>query len=92
MMRLDAIEGLKVLKKGILIFGGIFGEGSGLLTDAPNDFILHIGDVHHVVDGVAAKFQIAAHQIREHKRPEVSNVSKVMHCGAAAVHAHGAPG
>jgi len=92
LVRTKAIEGLEILEEGGLVFGGVIAQGSIGFADAPDDFVLHVGDVHDVADLEALELQAAPHQIGEHEGAEVADVGEVMHGGAAAIEAGGLAG
>ena len=54
----------------------------------PNDFVLDIGDVHHVIQRVAARAQPAAQDVREHEGPEIADMGVVVDGRPAGVHPH----
>ena len=52
-----------------------------------NDLVVHVGDVHHVIQLEAALPQEAAQQIDDDEGAEVADVSVVVDRGPAGVHA-----
>ena len=91
MMRVDTIKDLEILKKRILILGGVFTQRGLLLGHAADNFILYIGDIHHMGDIISAKAKVAPHQISKDKGAEITDMSKVVHRGSAAIHTHLVP-
>ena len=91
-VRTQAIEGLEILEESGLVFGGVIAQGGVGFTDAPDDFVLHVGDVHDVADLEALELQAAPHQIGENEGAEVADVGEVMHGRAAAIEADGFAG
>ena len=51
-----------------------------------DDFILHVGDVHDVVEFIAAGAQPAAEQVLKGERPQVADVDEIVDRGPAGVH------
>ena len=68
-------------------FAGKFAQRGFRFADALDDFVLHVRDVHDVMDVVAFEFEIAADQIAENKRAPVSDVGEVIDRRPAAIHA-----
>src|SRR6202011_74761 len=79
---------LEVLEEGLL-------EGPGQLLDGQagrrrllDDPVVHVGDVHHLPDLVAAHPDVAAKQVVDQKGTGVADVRVVPDGGPAGVHAH----
>jgi len=84
----DAIKDLEILEKRVLILGGVFTERGLLLSHAADNFILYISDIHHMGDLVSTKIEVAAHQICEDEGAKITDMGKVVHGRAAAIHSH----
>ena len=61
-------------------------SGGGGVAD---DLVLDVGDVHHVIERVAARAQPAAQDVLKRERPQVADVDEVVDRRPAGVHAHG---
>ena len=83
----QAVEGLEILEERRLVFGGVVAQGGFGFAHAPDDLVLHVGDVHDVADVVALELQVAPHQIGKNKGAEIADMGEVMHGGAAAIEA-----
>ena len=84
--RLEA-QRLHVLAKGLLVFLGVLADADALLGRVADDFVVHVGDVHHVLELVAALPQKAPQQVHEDESAEVADVAVVVHRRAAGIHA-----
>jgi hypothetical protein len=51
-----------------------------------NNFVVYIGDVHHMTNCVSGLAQKPPQHIHCHKCPEISDVPIVVHRGSARVH------
>jgi hypothetical protein len=56
-------------------------------ADALDDFVLHVGDVHHVGDGMALEFEVTADEIGKDERAPVADMGEVIDRRSAAIHA-----
>ncbi len=74
-------------EEGVGIDVGVFLERLALGDGVADDFVVHVGDVHDVVERVAGGAQPAAHEVVKDKGPEVADVGVVVDGGAAGVHA-----
>jgi hypothetical protein len=54
-----------------------------------DDLVLHIGDVHHVVDPKSSEFKVTPEEIGKIEGPEISDVTEVVHRRPAAVETDG---
>ena len=87
-MRFYTVEGLEIFKKGVRIFGGEFCNSGGLLTHAPDDLVLHIRNIHHVIDLIASKLQITPDEIGKDKGTEITDMREIMHRWTTTIHTH----
>jgi hypothetical protein len=62
-------------------------SGGFVFADTLDDFVLHVGDVHDVCDGVALEFEGAADEVAEDERAPVADVREVIDGRPAAIHA-----
>ncbi len=87
-----AAKRLEVGEEGLLEFAGELGQRLAGLVDAPDDFVLHVGDVHDVPHVEAAEGEVAPNDVGKDERAEVPDVREVVHGRAAAVDADLFPG
>ena len=80
-------KSFQIVQKGGFKFTGEFAQGGFVFADTFDDFVLHVSDVHDVLDGVAGKFERAADEIGKDKGAPVADVRVVIYGGAAAVEA-----
>ena len=85
-MRLAAIERFQVFEERRFISAGEFAKRRFGFTNPLDDFVLHVGDVHHVGDGVALEFEVTADEIGEDERAPVADMSEVIDGRSAAIH------
>ena len=57
-----------------------------MLHRVTDDFVFHVGDVHDVVERVAARAQRAAENVLEGERPEVADMDEGINGRSAGVH------
>ena len=67
---------------GELVDGLVRGRG------VADDLVLHVGDVHHVVEREAARAQHAPQDVLKGEGPQIADVDVVVDGGSAGVHAH----
>src|SRR5258708_24856192 len=89
LFRAFEVEGLHVLEERFFILSGVFADGFLLLRGVADDFVVHVRDIHHVVEPEATLAQKPAKNVHSDKRSEVSNMSVVIDSRAAGVHANG---
>jgi hypothetical protein len=87
MVGLEAIELLQIIQERLLKTRGVFPQRHFLLAYPIDDFVLDVGDVHHLLDRVAPEFEVTPHQIGKHKGAEVANMAVVINRRAATIHA-----
>jgi hypothetical protein len=78
-----------IVAKGLFVVRGVLVERLVARHGVANDLVVHIGDVHDVVDPEAAGAQPSPQDVHEGKRAEVADVRVIVDGGAARVHAHG---
>ena len=61
-------------------------NGEATLHRVADDFVFHVGDVHHVVELEAARAQPAAEDVLEGKGPQVADVDVGVDGRSAGVH------
>jgi hypothetical protein len=84
----EAIKRLEVVKKGGLELPGELGQRQVSFVDAFDDFVINVGDVHHVMHGVALKFQVTPDQVTKDESAPVADMCEVVNRWPAAVHGH----
>ena len=70
------------------VFGGVLVDRLVRGRGVADDLVFDVGDVHHVIELVAARVQPAAQDVLERERPQVADVDVVVNRRAAGVHAH----
>src|ERR1700722_6928665 len=75
-----------IFEKCLLELRGVFVDAHAVAGRVADDLVVHVGDVHDMVDAVPALPQETAQQIDGNKRPEVANVSIVVNGWTAGVH------
>ena len=85
--RTDA-QPLRVGEIRVDIARGDFGHGAALGLGLGDHLIVHVGEVLHEHDLVAAVFEIAAQQVEKHEAARVADVDIVVDRRAAGVHPH----
>ena len=53
-----------------------------------DDAVVHVGQVHHLQDAVAARVQKSPQNVLKHEGSEISDVREVIYRRPAGVHAH----
>ena len=82
------IERFQVFKKSLLVFRGEFAQrqpGGARIADG---LVVHIGQVHHLPDGISEILQRAPQKVLEHIGAEIADMGEIVDRGAAGVHAH----
>jgi len=88
LVRTQAVQAQKILKKRGLKFRGVLGQRCLVLAHALDDFVLNVGDIHDVADVEALELQIPAQQVGKNEGAEVADMGEVMHRRAAAIESH----
>src|ERR1019366_8727619 len=78
-----------IFQEGVRIDLRILGERLVRRHGVADDLVVHVGDVHHVVQLEAVGAQTLAQQVHEREGAEVADVGKIVHRGSAGVHADG---
>ena len=81
------MQSVRIFKKRFLIFRGVLLYSDSGLRGVADDLVIHVRDVHHVVQFVTALPQISAQKVHCDKRPKIPNVPVVVDRGPAGVHA-----
>jgi hypothetical protein len=76
----------RVLEKRLGVGLRVVLDGDAVLHRVADDFVLDVGDVHHVVEREAARAQRAAKDILKGKSPEVADVDVGIDGRSAGVH------
>src|SRR5262249_29150804 len=69
------------------VFPGVFVDGFVLARGIANNLVVHIRDVHHVLELVSALPQETPQNIHGHEGAEVADVPVVVNRGPAVIHA-----
>ena len=84
-VRFQAAKCFQVFEEGRFVGGNVFAQARVFLTNAFDDFILHVGDVHDMVDLETAELKITPHEIGENESAEISDMAEVVNSGTAAI-------
>ncbi len=87
--RLFDVQRLRVFEECLGVELGVFLERLAGFEHSPDDLVFHVGYVHDVKHFIAEILQISAEHVHRYKRPEVSNVSVVVHRRATRIHPNG---
>ena len=80
----------RVLEEGVNVFLRVLGQAQPGGPGVADRLIVHVGEVHHVAQCVAAPAQVAPQNVGEEKGPVIADVRVVVNRGAASIHAHAA--
>ena len=86
---LQAQRAAQSSRKALRVDGGVFLERFVLGHGVADDLVVHVGDVHDVVEAEAAGAQPVAQDVDESEGAEVADVGEIVDRGAAGVHADG---
>ena len=75
-----------VFEKCLGVDGGVLADGFVLGGGVADDFILDVGDVHHVVELIAARAQPAAQNVLKGEGAQVADVDVIVDRRPAGVH------
>src|SRR5439155_6633573 len=89
-VRVGHSQGARILDEDRAVAVGQLGDGRPLARGAPNELVVHVGDVHDPRDVVAAVTQVAHEQIVEQEGPEVADVRRGVNRQPAAIDAYAA--
>src|SRR5262249_50324236 len=64
---------------------GKLAKGQAGLVNLLDDFVINVGDIHHVRDRVLFEFEIPPHQVAEQERAPVADMRVVVNGGSAAI-------
>ena len=81
------VQRIGVFQKSLLVFRGVLLHRDAVARGIANDLVVHVGDVHDVLQLVAALLQEAAQHVDHDKGAEVADVPVVIHRGTAGIHA-----
>ena len=76
-----------IFQKCLLVFRRVLLDRYAIPGCVADDFVVDIGDVHHVADVIPALPQKTVEQVDCNKRPEVSDVTIVVNRRPARIHA-----
>ena len=76
-----------VFEKRLLVFRRVLLYGHARRGSIADDLVVHVGDVHDVMDLVSALAQVAAQNVHGHEGAEVADVAVVVDGRSAGVHA-----
>ena len=76
-----------VFEKRVGVLLGVFLHGDAVAGGVADDLVLDVGDVHDVLELVAALLEEAAQHVNRDEGAEVADVSVVVNRWAASVHA-----
>ena len=81
------VQRVGVFQKCLLVLLGVLLHGDAVARGVADDLVVHVGDVHDVLQLVAALLQEAAQRVDDDEGAEVADVPVVVHRGTAGVHA-----
>ena len=84
--RLLDVESGAVLKKSLLIFGGVVFDAQALLGRVADNLVVHVGDVHYMPDGESLLQQEAPENVHCNKSTKIADVTVVVDSRAAGIH------
>src|SRR5262245_5468471 len=77
-----------ILEKGLFKSGGILPHAKMIASGVADDLVVHVRDIHHVIELVAAAAQEASQNVNRDEGAEVPDVSVVIDSRAAGVHSN----
>src|SRR5262249_53777009 len=86
--RLFDIQRGGIFQKSLFVFGGVLFDRNAVAGGVPNDFVVHVGDVHDVAHLESALPEEAAEDIDSDKSAEVADMTVVVNSWAAGIHAN----
>ena len=89
MMGPEARKGGQIREKGLGVLAGKLGQRLSRGRHLADNLVLHVRDIHHVVDAKSPKFEVAPQEICKDEGPKVSDVTEVVHSGSAAIEPNG---
>ena len=78
-----------VLQERLGIDAGVFPQRLVLGHGIADDLVVHVRDVHDVVEAESAGAQPFAQEVEERERAEVADMGVIVNRGAAGIHADG---
>ena len=89
MMGPEAGKGGQIREKGLGVLTGKLGQRQSRGRHLTDDLVLHVRDVHHMVDAESSEFEVTPEEICKDESPEVSDVTEVVHSGSTAIEPDG---
>ena len=86
--RLFNIQRRGIFQEGLLILCCVLLNAETGLRRVMDDFVIHVGDVHHVTNCVSALAQKPPQHVHRHKGSEIADVPVVVNRGTARIHAN----
>ena len=86
-LRMLDVQGIRIFQESFLVLGGVLLDTDAVARRVADDFVIHVGDVHHVLQLVAALQQEAPQRVHHDEGAEVADVSVVVNRWPAGVHA-----
>ena len=81
------VQRVGIFEKGLAILLRVLLHGDAVARGIADDLVVHVGDVHDVLQLEAALLQKAAQRVDDDEGAEVADVAVVVHRGTAGVHA-----
>ena len=78
-----------VFQECLFVFRRVLGDGHALRQGIADDLVVHVSDVHHMLEAVAAVAQPAPQDVLKSEGTQIADVNVVVHCRPAGVHADG---
>ena len=88
-MRFEARKGGQIREKGLGVLASELSQRLSRGRHLADNLVLHVRDIHHVVDAKSPKFEVAPQEICKDEGPKVSDVTEVVHRRPTAVESDG---
>src|ERR1051325_227381 len=87
LIRGTTIKSFEIFEKGLLEAPGKIPKRGFGFTNAFDDFVVDVRDVHDMTDAESFEIEVAPHEVGENERAPVSDVGEIINRRSAAVHA-----
>ena len=82
-------QGIAIVEKCFGVGGGVFLERLATGDGVADDFVVHVRNVHHMVEVVAIGFQALAEHVYKGEGTEITDVREIVYSWTASVHTDG---
>ena len=87
LLRLLDSKGIDIFEESFDVACRVFANGLAGSGGVPDDFVIHVGDVHDVANRHSREFEETAQDIDLEEGAEVADVPVIVNGGSASVHA-----